>query len=134
MYLPRGYVHSAEARDGYSAHVTIGVTVYTWVELLSELLFSTTGVEKFRRALPPGFASRPEVKAALRAELGSRLRELTHGTDCEATVEAFAHRVRASRPDGDPRFHADVRAGDDRSMPVFTIPNVVATPGGSGGQ
>src|SRR5208283_1139855 len=33
LYLPRGYVHSATTSEGYSAHVTIGLTVYTWVEL-----------------------------------------------------------------------------------------------------
>ena len=37
LYLPRGYVHAAETSDQHSAHVTIGVTVYTWVELMQEL-------------------------------------------------------------------------------------------------
>src|SRR3974390_2309223 len=38
LYLPRGYVHAAHTSQVHSAHVTIGISVYTWVELLSELI------------------------------------------------------------------------------------------------
>jgi ribosomal protein L16 Arg81 hydroxylase len=37
LYLPRGYVHAAASTHGHSAHITIGITVYTWVELIAEL-------------------------------------------------------------------------------------------------
>src|SRR5215469_14731846 len=38
LYLPRGYVHATRTSQVHSAHITIGINVYTWVDLLSELV------------------------------------------------------------------------------------------------
>ena len=62
LYLPRGYVHAANTGDGHSAHVTVGITVYTWVELISELVGASKEIAGFRTALPPGFAARDDLK------------------------------------------------------------------------
>ena len=66
LYLPRGFVHTTNTTDHASAHVTLGVTVYTWMELLAIWLQSSKNDVAFRRALPPGFASRPELKQGLK--------------------------------------------------------------------
>ena len=55
LYLPRGYLHSATTSDTYSAHVTIGVSVYTWADLVKELLQTCVDDADLRRALPPGW-------------------------------------------------------------------------------
>jgi hypothetical protein len=36
LYLPRGFVHTTATSESSSVHVTLGVTVYTWIELLTE--------------------------------------------------------------------------------------------------
>jgi hypothetical protein len=59
LYLPRGTVHSTTTSEEFSAHVTIDISVYTWVDLAREALQSSIDGEPLRRALPPGFAHRP---------------------------------------------------------------------------
>ena len=57
-YVPRGLMHDASTSgDGPSLHVTCGLIVKTWAEVIleavSEVALSET---EFRRSLPPGFA------------------------------------------------------------------------------
>jgi ribosomal protein L16 Arg81 hydroxylase len=113
LYLPRGYVHHAETSDRFSAHVTIGVTVYTWVELLAELAKASRERSRFREALPIGFA-RPDAardRARLRDGLVDRIGELLSQVDYDGVVEDLVERVRSARPEP-ARFHADTRVGE----------------------
>ena len=104
LYLPRGYVHSAATSDSHSAHVTIGVTVYTWIELATELLLASRSKLGFRKALPPGFAGQPNRRAALKEGLKQILDQLRDETDQEAIIEKFTTRVRAARMNIDKYF------------------------------
>jgi ribosomal protein L16 Arg81 hydroxylase len=47
LYLPRGFLHSTTTSDGFSAHVTVGITVYTWVDLLKEHLRPCSSSREF---------------------------------------------------------------------------------------
>ena len=128
LYLPRGHVHTtATAERSSSLHVTIGITVYTWIELLSDLIQGSLDKREFRRALPPGFAHRPE---ALR-ELSQRLPELIDwvrvALDAETISERFATKIRSAQPRAPVAFHADasfigpdswLRAVDGTQRPV----------------
>ena len=38
LYLPRGFFHQAESLDEHSVHLTIGIHVFTWLDLLSVAL------------------------------------------------------------------------------------------------
>jgi hypothetical protein len=54
LYLPRGFVHSAEALGDVSAHLTVGIHVLTR-RVLAEALLEEAGAEpELRRALPVG--------------------------------------------------------------------------------
>lgn len=58
LYLPRGFVHEAWTTDQASAHLTIGIHVLTWTDLLTMMLGRVANRdERFRRALPIGFAT-----------------------------------------------------------------------------
>ncbi|HUB63260.1 MAG TPA: cupin domain-containing protein [Methylocella sp.] len=109
LYLPRGFVHAASTSDTYSAHVTIGMTVYTWVELASELIASSKDLESFRTALPPGFATREDLKQTLKEGLIQRMDDLRQTSDYDRLIESFLQKVRAGgvRPRG--AFQSDVR-------------------------
>ena len=107
LYLPRGYVHSASTSGEHSVHVTIGVTVFTWVELLNEALQACKAIPAFREALPAGFAGRPELRRELAEGLGHRLAALHADSEREGLVDAFLQRVRASRPRRGRRFASD---------------------------
>ena len=108
LYLPRGYVHAASTEDSYSAHVTLGITVFTWVELASELLLSSKNLPEFRRALPPGFARNDVVRAAMKEELVRLVDKLRSNFDYGALIDAFSRRVSAGYPKPAPPFHTDV--------------------------
>jgi len=107
LYLPRGYVHSTATSERPSAHVSIGVTVYTWVELVSELIQSTIGEGDFRGGLPPGFARRPELRAALTQRFGSLLQQLCQTLDIDALCQRFIERTLTARARPPLPFQAD---------------------------
>lgn len=109
LYLPRGYVHAATALGSHSAHVTIGITVYTWVELISELVASSKEIAGFRTALPPGFATHEETKKTLKDGLVRCIDQLRHHSDSERLIETFLQRVRSARVRPEGAFHSDVR-------------------------
>lgn len=63
LYLPRGYLHEAEALDGVSFHLTIGLLPLTYAELLAaEVEKVLEGDVAFRRGLPVGFHRDPDAR------------------------------------------------------------------------
>lgn len=58
LYLPRGVAHEAWTSEQASAHLTVGLHVLTWTDLLAVALGQVANRdERFRKALPPGFAA-----------------------------------------------------------------------------
>ena len=57
-----GFGHAAATSDSHSAHVTVGIHVYTWASVLKEFDPACVRLEEFRLGLPPGFASRIELR------------------------------------------------------------------------
>jgi len=110
LYLPRGFLHSTTTSASYSAHVTIGITVYTRADLLLELMQSAVGDPAQRKALPPGFASNDVLKASLRQEMIDALERLRSEADFDQLLRSFTERVRASRAPRPASFKADVLA------------------------
>jgi Cupin superfamily protein len=107
LYLPRGYVHTTTTTGHFSAHVTIGITAYTWVEMLSEAIQSSLDLPEFRRALPPGFAHRPETRRELSLRLPELLDRLRDALDAEAVSERFVTKIQNTRQRAPVRFRAD---------------------------
>lgn len=54
LYLPRGWIHSAEALGGTSVHLTIGVAAYTRADVVQALIGSLGDVAALRSSLPAG--------------------------------------------------------------------------------
>jgi ribosomal protein L16 Arg81 hydroxylase len=105
LYLPRGYVHAAHTSQVHSAHITIGINVYTWVELLSELIASSKEFHQFRTALPPGFARREEVQKTLKEGLAMGVERLSRNYDSDRLIGDFLERIRSAR--SRPTFRSD---------------------------
>jgi bifunctional lysine-specific demethylase and histidyl-hydroxylase NO66 len=56
LYLPRGFPHEATTGSSSSLHLTVGVYVYRWVDLVHEVLTLVADERvQYRNALPPGF-------------------------------------------------------------------------------
>ncbi len=110
LYLPRGVLHGTTTSDGYSAHVTIGLSVHTWVDLIKEALASAIADEQLRAALPPGFARRgADLAPQLAQRLGVALAQLQARTDPAALVAAYGARVRSGRMPAPEPLQLDVR-------------------------
>ncbi len=110
LYLPRGFVHATRTSEAASIHVTVGVTVYTWVDVLAELLRSSRNDVRFRRALPLGFAHRPELRHALANAFAERLAELHRDVDPARLIETFAEKVKGGLGGAASDFRSDVVA------------------------
>lgn len=54
LYLPRGWLHSAQAQDGSSLHLTVGVRALTRYALVEELLGLAAEDSRLRAPLPFG--------------------------------------------------------------------------------
>lgn len=54
LYVPRGFLHSAEALGGVSAHLTVGLHTLTRYHLVEDLLNLAAGNAELRSALPLG--------------------------------------------------------------------------------
>ena len=73
LYLPRGWLHSAEAVGELSVHLTIGVRTITRYAIAEELLGLAVGAPQVRAALPVGVdvadadQVRPELEATVAA-------------------------------------------------------------------
>ncbi len=109
LYPPRGYVHAAHTAHVHSAHVTIGISVYTWVDLLSELVASSKELHQFRTALPPGFARKEEMKKKLKEGLMAGARGLIGNCDSDRVVDDFLQRVRSGLVQQGVTFQTSVR-------------------------
>ena len=116
LYLPRGFLHSTTTSDGFSAHVTIGITVYTWVDLVKEALASAIEDEGMRGALPTGFAHRSDLKPLLRQRMLDALDKLKSPTRADELIASFTARVRAAYVPRPPPFRADVSVIDLASV------------------
>jgi len=108
LYLPRGFAHSTTTSDSFSVHVTLGVTVYTWIELLVEWAQSSRCIPSFRRALPPGFAGQQDNQKSLKDQLRRVIAELQRLTGHDGLLEDFTRRVRQARAGIGTEFKTDV--------------------------
>jgi ribosomal protein L16 Arg81 hydroxylase len=54
LYLPRGWIHSAQALETTSIHLTIGVSSVTGLDVVRSLVDTLATVGEFRKSLPMG--------------------------------------------------------------------------------
>ena len=122
LYLPRGYVHTTRTSESFSTHLTIGITVYTWIELAAEFLQACKTMPAFRKALPPGFASQEALKPTLKAELVRLMGALETEADYDRLLQGFSHKVKAARFETGGTFRSDVVLAGPRTMLRVTGP------------
>lgn len=90
LYIPRGFVHEAFTQEGASLHLTVGINVYRWADLLHEAVDAVARRdERFRGSLPPGAFRGPGAPADLR----ERFRELAQALAQTASAEEAFRRL-----------------------------------------
>ena len=100
LYLPRGFVHQAESLNEPSVHVTIGIHVFTWLDLLSVAL-GQSGFrhESLRRALPAGWLNDHQNGRIFAPEFARLLELFSQNADCESAIrEVGESMIRTSQP------------------------------------
>jgi len=97
LYVPRGFLHSALAQEGTSAHLTIGVAATTWADVVRSAVAGIDDEVDFRRALPVGFAHEPDLLAPAVAAHLEQLRAWLDKVDVEAVAARTARRFWSGR-------------------------------------
>lgn len=117
LYLPRGYVHTTgTSADSYSVHITLAVTVYTWIDLAIEYLQGARAMPEFRKALPCGF-SRNQTDAQLARTVLDLLDGLARNAQDKAFVRRFLAQAEARRTKPGEAFRSDASV-QDRQAPA----------------
>ncbi|KQP57522.1 cupin domain-containing protein [Agreia sp. Leaf283] len=69
LYLPRGWIHSAEALGDTSVHLTIGMSAFTRADLVAQVIAKTRADASLRSSLPLGLdLGDPDALAEVLAE------------------------------------------------------------------
>jgi ribosomal protein L16 Arg81 hydroxylase len=103
LYLPRGWVHSAEALETTSIHLTIGVSALTAVDVAHAVVDQLADIGTFRQALPMGSdpTDQAEMIAAVTkvmAEMVDCLRNDASSLSASATARLSRRFVERTRP------------------------------------
>jgi ribosomal protein L16 Arg81 hydroxylase len=84
LYLPRGWVHSAQALETTSVHLTIGVSTVTGLDVARAVVDQLATLEEFRRSLPLGLD--PTDQDEIQATVTKVMAELVDALRDEATM------------------------------------------------
>ncbi|MGC5028592.1 cupin domain-containing protein [Micromonospora sp. DT229] len=100
LYLPRGWLHSAQAQESSSLHLTVGVRALTRYALVEELLALATEDPRLRATLPFGIdLADPEAIEPELTETVEALRDWLSHADPAAVAARLRQRAwSASRP------------------------------------
>jgi hypothetical protein len=90
LYIPRGHVHEAFTSEGASMHLTVGINVFRWADLLHEAVDAVARRhERFRESVPPGLLCGGEGPA----DVAERFRELLGMLMDAAAVDESLHQL-----------------------------------------
>jgi ribosomal protein L16 Arg81 hydroxylase len=100
LYLPRGYLHAAEALGEVSCHLTVGVHPVTRHAVLESLLAIVSDDPALRSSLPLGVdvGDPAAVEADVRATVEALTARLRSVTAAEVADRLAAHLVTSNRP------------------------------------
>ena len=100
LYIPRGYVHEAFTSDRPSLHLTVGLNVFRWLDLLKRALGGAADADvRFRQSLPLGLLSTGASPPAMRERFRELLQLFAQSARLEdavaAMTEAFVGKLTA---------------------------------------
>jgi hypothetical protein len=99
MYLPRGVMHVAEARDQASLHLTVGIHPVTVAAVIRTIVEKAIGDDsRYRKALSPGFASDRASRDRSVRQVRDSLEAMLEGADTNGVVDEIAKWAIVSEP------------------------------------
>ncbi|HEY9668372.1 MAG TPA: cupin domain-containing protein [Coleofasciculaceae cyanobacterium] len=94
LYLPRGWGHAASTSERTSLHLTFGVSVYTWSDLLDGMLEATADRnEALNCTLPVGFMRDEEVQQTIKNDLDRTIADWIRESQLEAGINRIGARL-----------------------------------------
>ncbi|MDN4595771.1 cupin domain-containing protein [Leifsonia virtsii] len=118
LYLPRGWIHSAEALGGVSVHLTIGVAAYTRHDVVQEAVARAADTAELRASLPLGFdpadpaAVAPVVEQTVEALISALADPSARDAVAAAVSDRLRRRRRSDSPAAPVRPLATIAAAD----------------------
>ena len=104
LYLPRGFVHAAETAEDRSIHLTVGILVHRWHDVLRDLVALAGQDLEYRAALPLAAADAAELggeDGKRRLDLAAFLRrtaDWVEKSDPDSLAELLRERLGRGRP------------------------------------
>ena len=98
-YLPRGLMHDARTSgDEPSLHITCGLIVKTWADLVLEAVSEVALTSpEFRRGLPPGYARQDFDRGAAKVYFRTLMKTLSDHARLEGAMDLLADQFIRSR-------------------------------------
>ena len=85
LYIPRGHVHEAFTSEYASMHLTVGVNVFRWADLLHEALAALSREdERLRESLPLGLLDGKELPTSVKERFHELLENVVRGVRADA--------------------------------------------------
>ena len=98
LYMPRGHVHEARTDAGSSLHLTVGVHVTRWADLLADAVRQVADRDvRLREAVPAAWLRGEGPPEAVREHLGRLLADVASAVSAEETLSQRARRFLAER-------------------------------------
>jgi ribosomal protein L16 Arg81 hydroxylase len=127
LYLPRGWIHSAEALGGVSVHLTIGVAAYTRHDIVREAVTAAADTAALRASLPVAFdpsdpaVVEPVVRETLEALLAALSDSATQDSVVMAVEKQLLRRQRSDSPPAPVRPLATIAAAEGLSTSSVVV-------------
>ncbi len=91
LYMPRGHVHEAFTSDSLSLHLTVGIKVFRWTDLVGRALADLSARDaNFRKSLPSALLTGAEPPDALERQFRGLLQALAADADLSRSVQGMA--------------------------------------------
>lgn len=104
LYIPRGHIHEALSTNGSSLHLTVGVNVFRWVDLLQEALRVAADENvRLREAVPSSLLQQSSPTSDAMDPLRELLNTLpwdSYGSTAVGRLTQRMHEGRSPAPDG----------------------------------
>lgn len=92
LYIPRGQIHEAFTADDYSMHLTVGINVYRWTDLMHHALaYASRQDKRFRESIPGG--ALPAGRAELKERFKLLLASLADSSSGDELFDEAMHRL-----------------------------------------
>ena len=115
IYVPRGLMHDASTHgDQPSLHITLGLIVKTWADLMLEVVSEVAlRHSEFRQALPAGFARPDYDRAQSEAHFARLIDVIAKDAELDGAMDLFVDNfIRSRIPDTQGTITGYRRSGD----------------------